>query len=438
MTTEFIQLKQYIETAKIGSFLIIPLKYDHSTFSDKWLNENATRSPFETMDINESVKQAFNSPDHTNVISRYKISKETVHSQMLNGGTATHFYACEKGKTEFTDSQKFTLQDMEIYVFHTQVAFLCAKIQYSRMSLRDTICNLGYTDNSVEYFYADETGAVHQFDFEKQLLKICAYSNLSLFFETKASIFLEGYTYTTLVLAKRFENMETMRRIAFNLHLMVEPEMLVEDDSEEDINYTYAVKDQVLGSYRWGCCVTSQTINYVVADSEMDIDGEMDQQSENGLPVVLLALYQKYTCLRFKELISITDKKKTKRLKQLKRQLLEFQAYGTITPANISRWHNIRQTYRYLLESNAVSESVDDISATLNLLAEQQKEVETAKADAIMGLITLFSIVSIPTSIIGLIDVLMDGNSLNVMTAVISLVSVIFVIVIMLLYKERK
>ena len=64
--------------------------------------------------------------------------------------------------------------------------------------------------------------------------------------------------------------------------------------------------------------------------------------------------------------------------------------------------------------------------------------METAKADAIMGLITLFSIVSIPTSIIGLIDVLMGGNSLNVMTAVISLVSVIFVIVIMLLYKERK
>ena len=169
----------------------------------------------------------------------------------------------------------------------------------------------------------------------------------------------------------------------------------------------------------------------------MDMDGEMAQQAENGLPVVMLALYQKYTCIRFKELISISDQKKTRRIKALKRKLLEFQAYGTVTPANISRWNNVRRTYRYLLDSNAVGEAVSDISVTLNLLAEQQKEIETAKTDAIMGLITLFSIVSIPTSIIGLVDVLMGGNSMNVITAVVSLVSIVFVIILMLLYKER-
>ena len=73
----------------------------------------------------------------------------------------------------------------------------------------------------------------------------------------------------------------------------------------------------------------------------------------------------------------------------------------------------------------------------MNLLTEQQKEIETAKSDAIMGLITLFSIVSIPTSIIGFVDVLMGGNSMNIITAVVSLVSVVFVIILMLLYKER-
>ena len=54
-----------------------------------------------------------------------------------------------------------------------------------------------------------------------------------------------------------------------------------------------------------------------------------------------------------------------------------------------------------------------------------------------MGLITLFSIVYIPTSIIGLVDVLMGGNSMNVITAVVSLVSIVFLIILMLLYKER-
>jgi len=151
----------------------------------------------------------------------------------------------------------------------------------------------------------------------------------------------------------------------------------------------------------------------------------------------LLALYQKFTCLRFKELISIADRKKSKRLKLLKKQLLEFQAYGTITPANISRWHNIKQTYKHVLETNEIPQAIDDISITLNLLSERQKEIETAKSDAIMGLITIFSIVSIPSSIIGLMDVLMGGNSLNIITTVISLISIVFIIILLALYKDR-
>lgn len=437
MINEFRQMKPYLEKAKIGSFLIIPLKYDKNQFNFDWLSQNAQLAPFETMDINESVKQIFNGKDRTNVLSRFKLDAETVHRQLLNGKTADCFYACEKGNEDFTEMQKFTIHSAEIYIFHTQVAFLSLEIRFSRMALLDTIVNLGYVDSNVEYFYNDQDGTLHKFDFEAGIISLCHKSNLQLFFETKASVFLEGYTYTTAVVEKRFENMETIRRIAFNLHLMVEPEMEVEDDSEEDVNFTYAVKDQTIGSYRWGCCVTSQTISYVVADSDMDISGEIARQAENGLPVVLLALYQKYTCLRFKELISIADKKKSKRLKALKRQLLEFQAYGTITPANISRWNNVRRTYRYILQANAVSEAVEDISVTLNLLTEQQKEIETAKSDAIMGMITLFSIVSIPTSIIGFVDVLMGGNSMNIITAVVSLVSVVFVIILMLLYKER-
>lgn len=436
MITEFRQLKQHLEKAKIGSFLIIPLKYGDDLNLD-WLDKHGEKAPFETMDVNESVKQIFNGKDRAQVLSRYKIPAQTMHSRLLCGKTSQRFYACEKGNTILGENTAFTVHGAQIYIFHTQVAFLSLEIRFSRMSLLDTIVNLGYTENNVEYFYTDEKGSCHKFDFEKGLADLCALSNLQLFFETKASIFLEGYTYTTALVGKRFENLETMRRIAFNLHLMVEPEMEVEDESEEDVNFTYAVKDQTIGSYRWGCCITSQTISYIVADSEMDMDGEMAQQAENGLPVVMLALYQKYTCIRFKELISISDQKKTRRIKALKRKLLEFQAYGTVTPANISRWNNVRRTYRYLLDSNAVGEAVDDISVTLNLLAEQQKEIETAKTDAIMGLITLFSIVSIPTSIIGLVDVLMGGNSMNVITAVVSLVSIVFVIILMLLYKER-
>lgn len=437
MITEFRQLKQYLEKARMGSFLIVPLKYDENRLDFTWLSANAALAPFETMDINESVKQIFNGKDRANVMSRYKIDRQTLHSHLLDGKTSDFFYACEKGTDDFSEKQKFTIENAEIYIFHTQVAFLSVEIRFIRMSLLDTVVNLGYTDSNVDYFYMDEKGRPRKFDFEAGLVKMCGHSGLGLFFETKASIFLDGYTYTTAVIEKRFENLDTMRRIAFNLHLMVDPEREVEDRSEEDVNFTYAVKDQTIGSYRWGCCITSQTISYIVADADMDIDAEMSRQCENGLPVVLLALYQKHTCLRFKELISITDKKKTNRLKTLKRQMLEFQAYGTVTPANISRWNNVRRTYRYLLDANAVGEAVDDISVTINLLSEKQKETEAAQSDAVIGLISLLGIVSIPLSIVELTELFSTGNTANIITAVASLACVVLMIAYLLLHKDK-
>ena len=71
MINEFRQMKPYLEKAKIGSFLIIPLKYDKNQLNLDWLTQNAQPAPFETMDINESVKQIFNGKDRTNVLSRF-------------------------------------------------------------------------------------------------------------------------------------------------------------------------------------------------------------------------------------------------------------------------------------------------------------------------------------------------------------------------------
>ena len=80
----------------------------------------------------------------------------------------------------------------------------------------------------------------------------------------------------------------------------------IEDDSEADIRYVYAVKKQVLNSYCWGCYVSSQTISYMIADKSMNFETEIQTQVRDGLTVV--ALYEKYTCLRFTEPISQLNK----------------------------------------------------------------------------------------------------------------------------------
>lgn len=439
MSSEYIQLKEYLKRAKLGSFLLVPLKYDNGVFTEEWLKKNAQRILFTTMDINESVKHTINAENTANVVSHYKLNNDVLYSKIFGrkytDGENIGFIVSENG----TDSKDvIEVTGLDIYIFHTQVAFLCVGIKYSRMDVLNTICNLGYAKRISRYYREESDGSCTEFDFEEYLKDICRSAGLQIFMESECSIFLESYIFTLAMVEKRFKEIETIRQATFNLHLMQNLENPVEDESEEDVNYVYAVKAQKLGSYRWGCCVTSQTMSYIVADENMDIDSEMAEQLESSITVVLLALYQKYTSLRFRELLAIADKKKIDRLKILKKQMLEFQAYGTITPANLSRWHNVKQIYKHILETNEITNAVEDISVTLNILAEHQKEIENDRSSRIMGLITLFGVVSIPASVLSIIDYIAGGNLVSVYAAIITTLAMTVIIVLMLMQNKKE
>jgi len=176
----------------------------------------------------------------------------------------------------------------------------------------------------------------------------------------------------------------------------------------------------------------------VIVLGEMNFEAEMAEQLESNITVILLALYQKYTCLRFRELLAITDKKKINRLRILKRQMLEFKAYGTITPANLSRWHNVKQIYKHIIETNEINQAVENIGNTLDILAEHQKELENDKSSKIMGLITLFGVVSIPASVLSIIDYLSGGNLVSVYAAIVTILAMAVIIMIMLIHNRNE
>lgn len=199
-----------------------------------------------------------------------------------------------------------------------------------------------------------------------------------------------------------------MRKPVFNLHKMMPLDTESEDESEEDIRYVYAARNQENDAYRWGCCVTSQTISHIVADESMDFEAERTAQASDGLPVVLLALYEKYTCLRFAELTKMSKGK----IKELKELMLNFRAFGTVTPANLSRWHNVKQIYANLLEVNDIPAAIADISTKLNILIAHQEAVEHARSETIINLITIFGIVSILASVLSIVQILADGDLL--------------------------
>ncbi len=411
---ELEQMRGDLARAGFGSFLIIPLKYEPGEVNTVWLQENCVRQPISTMDINEAVKDNLNSDDGIRILERYYISGEVLKRILFGDAVSEPFrlYACEQNEQPDEAAEQksmFGLFSAYFYLFHTQTAFLCLGITYSDIAVLERICNLGYADSRAAYYYRDGSG-LYEFSLDDKLREVCALAGLECFFQAGSSLFLESYIYTLAVVPRRFHYLESVRRLTFNLHQMLPLGTEMDDDSEGDVYYVYSVKSQELDSYRWGCCVTSQTICYVVADETMNLEEELCSQAEDGLPVVLLALYEKYSCLRFAQLLVTVDKRKLRLLRRLNRQMLEFRAYGTVHPSHISRWYNVRQIYQYLIETNGIDAAIEDVNNKLGVLAEHQKEVEASTNEAVMGLITLFGIVSILASLLTIIQILQGGD----------------------------
>mgnify|MGYP005754123885 FL=1 len=392
--------------AAYGCFLIIPLKYERDSFKQIQLEKIGRSVPVTTMDLNENIKAMLSPGDETAAGTGYIISRDALTAQMISGedrDAVKDFRVVDKSG-EFT----FELSDSWLYVFRTRVAFLCLNLSFNKIETLQAICNPGWAYNPAEFFWNDPMGESHPFSVEKWLSDFLSPLGIQKFFDGESSYLLDAYTYIFTVVPQWFENLEQMRKPVFNLHKMMPLDIESEDEAEEDIRYVYAARNQEKDAYRWGCCVTSQTISYIVADEAMDFEAERRAQASDGLPVVLLALYEKYTCLRFAELTRMNKGK----IKELKELMLNFQAFGTVTPANLSRWHNVKQIYANLLEVNDIPAAIEDISTKLNILTAHQEAVEHARSETIINLITIFGIVSILASVLSIVQILADGDLL--------------------------
>lgn len=392
--------------AAYGCFLIIPLKYERDSFKQIQLEKIGRSVPVTTMDLNENIKAMLSPGDETAAGTGYIISRDALTAQMISGedrDAVKDFRVVDKSG-EFT----FELSDSWLYVFRTRVAFLCLNLSFNKIETLQAICKPGWAYNPAEFFWNDPMGESHPFSVEKWLSDFLSPLGIQKFFDGESSYLLDAYTYIFTVVPQWFENLEQMRKPVFNLHKMMPLDIESEDEAEEDIRYVYAARNQEKDAYRWGCCVTSQTISYIVADEAMDFEAERRAQASDGLPVVLLALYEKYTCLRFAELTRMNKGK----IKELKELMLNFQAFGTVTPANLSRWHNVKQIYANLLEVNDIPAAIEDISTKLNILTAHQEAVEHARSETIINLITIFGIVSILASVLSIVQILADGDLL--------------------------
>ena len=411
-----------------GCFLVIPLKYDSTSPVWEHLETIGEYHPLTTMDLNENIKVMLDRSNEAAVGACYTIGCTPLITPLC-GETANADTQSFRVSAE-GNSYDFDLSTSYLYVFKTQVAFLCLSLSFAHMEALQTICNPGSAHSTADFFWIDASGKAHPFSVERWLGSFCESLGLYKFFDGDSSFLVDAYCYTFALVPKRFDTLEEIQKITFNLHKMMPLDAPIEDLSEEDIRYVYAVKHQVYNSYRWGCCVSSQTISYVTADEEMDFEAQRKAQAEDGLPVVLLSLYEKYTCLRFTQLITHLDKGQLKSLKALKNLMLRFQAFGTVTPANLSRWHNVKQIYAYLLEVNDIPTAIQDISSKVNILAEHQQENERARSETVINIITIFGIVSILASVLSIVQILSDGDIWIWMSTILTTLAMVLVTII--------
>lgn len=292
----------------------------------------------------------------------------------------------EKQSSEIDwDKNQFQITSLHLAIFQTETAFLALGLQHSTMETLLQIRNPGYANSISKYYYKDTNGTVHEFSLDSALLSLLDKAGLQPFFQSGTSLFLEAFTYNIAVISKRFHELESIRQIT-----------LTSNDT-----------------------------------------AEMKTQAEDGLPLVFLALYEKYTCLHFTELLSTIEKKQIFRLRNLKKKMLEFKAFGTVHPANISRWHNVKMIYQYLLETNGITEAIDDIDIKISILSEHQHAIEAHRNDTIMGLITIFGVVSILASVLSIIQILNSGHLLEWIVTILTSIGMLLIAWIAYLWDRR-
>lgn len=406
-TDSYTAMLPALKQAQFGSYLILPFQFEEGGFHDIWADQTLTARDVTTVDLTEIARSMLNREGHLGIGRCWMIFKDILLQEMTGGSPAAEqpllYVETDAGR------RRFSLADSWLYVFHSCVAFLALGILYDEIETLADIVNLGGVRSRAAFCYEDKTGR-HPFSMESWIGNLASSAGLSSFFSSRSNPFLDVFTETLAVIPQRFRTIDAMRQATFNLHLSIPFGNPISDNSEEDVRFVYAKISETSHTYRWATCITSQTEAYIVADPEMDLNKHMEIRGRAGLPVVMLALYEKYTCLHYTQVLAKTDVQHLRPIQKLKIEMLEFQAYGTLAPANISRWHNIRLIYGTLLELNDIPGAIADVNHKISILSEHQHELESQRSELLAKLITAFGIVSILASVLTIIQILLGGN----------------------------
>lgn len=401
-------INEVASETKRGSYLIVPLKYDDS----------------DGLPCSEPVgafqHTAFTSDDFTSFLQN-----------LTQSGTFVQQYvqACEKKlfiKASTADND-ILVKEVRFLFFQHGIAFLLIYLGYSNASAGAVykLLQSGYltAENGDLIPYIEDFIAQANKLWQRDIWLYEDGDNAAS--DATNRTLNESYCFHIGYLPTRFAALDTLEQLTFRLHKVIDCAQAFEDNSQTDLAYAYGAKDVELGTYRWGCCITSQSISYMygtgVGEALAEAAGapatpceqvDIQAMAANDLALAMLAMYQKYICMDFNDRLykALAAGEKRRGLystvDQLNRDALDVRASSRLAPSQISRWNNVCDTYRALMKVNGIEEAFADIEKKLELI-QIDKERKSARIQGyIAGMITLLGLVSIVDSVLSILAAL--------------------------------
>lgn len=422
MKSEFIKNKKIYTNTKRGTYIILPLIHANEVISSKELN-SFTKVDYKCEDLTLLIQ---NLCKNEHFVNRYRLELDNNPIYTL--------------LTKFNElDNPINIKQLELFIFNHNLAFMVLFFEYPNSKAMDiyNVIQPGYLTTDEPELTKCVNNIISIINQDNEL-ELKLYNNI--YMDNKNNI-KDSYYFHIGVVDQRFKDLETLDQLTLNLHKIVDCNEEFIDDSERDIAYTYGARDVQLKTYRWGCCIASQDTSYMYAVKDFD-DVNLLELSSEDFELVMLVMYQKFGCLTLNDKLyeALQDKKKMNNISKLRNQVLNFKATATLSPTQISRWYNVCETYRHLVELNGVNEALDEIASKLELIHNDHMNRIQGIHNFIALVITLFGSVSFVASVVGIVDIIKGTPSVVLYSFIISSILMALTIIIwgIMLFKNNR
>lgn len=441
------ELSNNLRKAQYGTHIIVPLKGNYSDDVAKIEKDikktifslSSSEDFFERKedvieldnDLNDITNKLFDNEYEGKISSIFSINKSAFVKHCFNIDDCKFYVG--------TQTNGFDITRIILYIFNTGVAFLAFHFRYMDIATMRDIFNPSdiKLKNKKALFYMDENGESFPFSIKEDCInKMLAETRFELFFPLASDrVFSDAYAVSVAVIPERVEKLCEFKRIAYNLQRLQPLEY--NGFSEESIQSSlYAYPNQKNNSYQWCSCVGDCSISRVRCNDT--IERQIDDFRMNSMALIVLALYQKYSCLLFSERLRKDIKRGRRNFDSLESAMINFKAFGKIDASSVSRIANIRNFYKQVMEVNGVNEAVVQIDEKLRVIAEHEKEKGESKINAIMIILSLFSVVSILADIIAVIQNISTGGIMEYLTILFTIIGIVSIATVSVLYNRKR